>query len=67
MRKIGIKRFIPHEKYAIKYTYDIMLIELEEELQYTDEIFPVCLPKIHDILGDSCIATGWGQRNTGGH
>ncbi|CAD5116088.1 DgyrCDS5016 [Dimorphilus gyrociliatus] len=65
MRKLAIKRFIPHEIYSIKYTYDMMLIELEEDLQYTDEVFPVCLPKDHDILGESCIATGWGQRNTG--
>ena len=40
---------------------DLALLELTTELDYTDEILPVCLPKSEGLPGQNCVTTGWGK------
>ena len=42
---------------------DIMLFKLAEEVEFSDEISPVCLPDPSDELhdGDEMITSGWGR------
>ncbi|KAI1715118.1 trypsin domain-containing protein [Ditylenchus destructor] len=48
-QKFEIKRIIPHEKYLAPLTrqggstYDVALLELEEELTYSKDVRPICL------------------------
>ncbi|KAI1711337.1 trypsin domain-containing protein [Ditylenchus destructor] len=61
------KRMIPHEKYlaplGVGVTYDIALIELEEELTYSKDVRPICLSaKNQEALADRIATTaGWGD------
>ncbi|KAI1711338.1 trypsin domain-containing protein [Ditylenchus destructor] len=67
-QKLKVKGITSHEKYSAPLpnggaTYDIGLIELEEELTYSKDVRPICLSaKNQEALADR-IATiaGWGD------
>uniref|UniRef100_A0A3B3CII7 ST14 transmembrane serine protease matriptase n=1 Tax=Oryzias melastigma TaxID=30732 RepID=A0A3B3CII7_ORYME len=59
-----VKRIITHPSYNdITYDYDIALMELEEPLEFTKTVQPICLPAATHVfpMGMSCWVTGWGQ------
>lgn len=58
-----VKRIITHPSYNdITYDYDIALMELEEPLEFTKTVQPICLPAATHVfpMGMSCWVTGWG-------
>lgn len=60
-----IKAFKIHQQYGEFFVdYDFGLIQLEEELQFTDRIQPVPLPKVGDTnieVGTVVTVSGWGK------
>ena len=40
---------------------DLALLKLQNEIRYTDEISPVCLPDVPGRPGQDCVTTGWGD------
>ncbi len=61
------QRFLLHEEYnEATLDNDIALIELNETIEYNEEIAPVCLPTDQPSVGAICTTTGWGEtRGTG--
>ena len=56
-----------HPRYGSEgHSHDIALLELASELEYSNEILPVCLPRVEGFPDRECITTGWGttKRNT---
>ena len=56
-----------HPRYGSEgNSHDLALLELATELEYSDEILPVCLPRVEGLTDPECITTGWGatKRNT---
>ncbi|XP_038123517.1 suppressor of tumorigenicity 14 protein-like [Cyprinodon tularosa] len=67
MRKL--KRIIIHEFYnSMTFDYDIALLELNEPLEFSNTIQPICLPSSSHVFppGMSCWITGWGAAREGG-
>ncbi|KAI1702725.1 trypsin domain-containing protein [Ditylenchus destructor] len=67
-KKLKIRRLIPHEKYLAVLpgggvTYDVGLIELEEELSYSKDVRRICLSaKNQEALKNKIVTTaGWGD------
>ncbi|XP_058038586.1 serine protease 27-like [Ahaetulla prasina] len=61
--KFAIRQIIPHPKYTANDTmYDIALLELNNTVEFTKYILPMCLPKSSVKFPDntSCWVTGWG-------
>ncbi|RVE62504.1 hypothetical protein OJAV_G00157920 [Oryzias javanicus] len=59
----NVKRIITHSGYNdFNYDYDIALMELEEPLEFTKTVQPICLPAATHVfpMGMSCWVTGWG-------
>jgi len=51
-----------HEKYGEDDAgYDIALIKLSTDVQYSDAVRPVCLPDSSPPDYTSCVAIGWGE------
>ena len=64
-----LKRIISHPDYSqMTFDYDIALLELDEPLEFTNTIQPICLPSHSHIFpaGMSCWVTGWGALREGG-
>ncbi|XP_058038585.1 mast cell tryptase-like [Ahaetulla prasina] len=62
-KKFAIRRIIPHPKFtANDFVYDIALLELNNTVEFTKYILPMCLPKSSVKFPDntSCWVTGWG-------
>ncbi|XP_041096810.1 suppressor of tumorigenicity 14 protein homolog isoform X2 [Polyodon spathula] len=49
MITIGVKRFILHPQYDGRYDYDMALLELDQEISYSDTVRRVCLPCTKDV------------------
>ena len=50
-----------HPRYGReRNSHDLALLELATELEYSDEILPVCLPRVEGVPDPECITTGWG-------
>ena len=62
---LTVSDIVEHEDYgASGYTNDIMLLRLNEPVQYTAEISPVCLPELGFTPESDhiqCYTTGWGR------
>lgn len=65
---VGLKRIIVHPEYSPpnKY-YDIALMELDHDVEFSKYVFPSCLWSKPDIaeLGTSATVTGWGALHEG--
>ncbi|KAJ8378927.1 hypothetical protein AAFF_G00232920 [Aldrovandia affinis] len=64
-----IKNIITHQDYnQMTFDYDIALLELQEPLEFTNTIHPICLPDHTHIFspGLPCWVTGWGTLREGG-
>ena len=49
-----------HEQYSSNAGYDIALIKLKDNVNFTDRITPVCLPNGRlETEGDAGIVIGW--------
>ena len=63
----SVTNIIPHPKYIDGLSYnDIALLELDQELHFSDHIFPVCLPNQANPNSDhrmhqATTLTGWGE------
>jgi len=58
----GIKTIIMHENYGQDDAgYDIALLELSRDLQYSDAVLPVCLPDGPPPDYANSVAIGWGE------
>ncbi|XP_047454013.1 suppressor of tumorigenicity 14 protein homolog [Mugil cephalus] len=69
VQRRNIKRIISHEDYnRMTFDYDIALLELEEPLEFTNTIQPICLPAPSHVFpaGMACWVTGWGALREGG-
>ncbi|XP_071530484.1 chymotrypsin-2-like [Panulirus ornatus] len=64
---LSARRIIRHEDYNdFTFENDIALIELSQEVTFTDKIRPICLAKNEDIpFGGRVVATGWGTLQLG--
>ena len=58
---IAMKRYIVHKDFNDKtFNNDIALVELEDDVLFTDHVSPICLPTT-DVPGETiCFMTGWG-------
>ncbi|XP_032092138.1 serine protease 27-like [Thamnophis elegans] len=66
-KKFGIQQIIPHPNYSANDTmYDIALVELNDTVDITKYILPMCLPESSVKFPDntSCWITGWGRTDT---
>lgn len=64
-----VKRIISHPDYnQMTFDYDIALLELDEPLEFSNTIQPICLPSSSHVFatGMSCWVTGWGALREGG-
>ncbi|EDS29228.1 proclotting enzyme [Culex quinquefasciatus] len=64
---VGVEKVIPHADFSMVTTYnDIALVKLNESVNYTEFVSPVCLPvaepvKTLDTDGLRFMAAGWGN------
>ncbi len=69
---MDIKRFVKHPRYKARMAYyDLAVITLETSVNFTNEIYPICLPNqpfegIDHFAGDLVILTGWGLEKRNG-
>lgn len=61
-----VKQIVENGKYIggpYGFDYDYVLLELFDNLNYTDKIQPIQLPKSTDefIEGTRCLTSGWGE------
>eukprot|EP00928_Gymnodinium_smaydae_P046557 TRINITY_DN31018_c0_g1_i1.p1 TRINITY_DN31018_c0_g1~~TRINITY_DN31018_c0_g1_i1.p1 ORF type:complete len:398 (+),score=14.83 TRINITY_DN31018_c0_g1_i1:104-1297(+) len=64
-----VRRIVTHHKYEPRQVrYDFALLELDEVVEFSDCIGPVCLPEADEDAtpGSKCIITGWGSTHDGG-
>ncbi|XP_063055809.1 suppressor of tumorigenicity 14 protein homolog [Engraulis encrasicolus] len=69
VQRRSIKTIVPHPHYnTMTFDYDIALLELQEPLEYTNLISPVCLPAKSHVFpaGMPCWVTGFGKLREGG-
>ena len=68
----SVINIIQHPKYVDDLSYhDIALLELDQELTFSDYIFPICLPSQPNHNSDhrmhqAATLTGWGRSEVGG-
>lgn len=48
-KTVGVKQLILHPQYNKDYDYDMALLELAQEISYSDTVRPVCLPCTQDV------------------
>lgn len=66
-QRFQIKRIINHPKYnKSSYYYDIALIELDKEIDFTEFVRPIRLWVHEDIPYDTAYAMGYGSTEFGG-
>ncbi|KAM7312955.1 chymotrypsin-like protease CTRL-1 [Ixodes scapularis] len=58
-----VKEICHHRNYTPPHTNDLIIITLKEEVNFTDTISPVCLPKSMEEAApnSSAFVTGWGR------
>jgi hypothetical protein len=64
----GARKKVVHPKYNF-YTYenDLALVQLDQPLQFSPHVAPICLPPDNiDLVGRNATVTGWGRLNEGG-
>lgn len=66
---IGVAAIHQHPRYDyIEHDYDISILELEDELEFSDAIGAIALPELNQEVEDGADATvtGWGVTDWGG-
>jgi len=61
---IDVLRVIPHPQFVWTndvIDYDIALLELWEDIPWSQTIKPVCLTRAEPTDGQQCVVTGWGD------
>ncbi|XP_076016850.1 suppressor of tumorigenicity 14 protein homolog isoform X2 [Genypterus blacodes] len=69
VQRRALKNIIPHPDYSpMNFDYDIALLELSQPLEFSNTIYPICLPARTHVFpaGMSCYVTGWGTLREGG-
>lgn len=64
-KKINVERIINHENYNTRtQDYDVALLELSENLEFSDSIKPIALPNDNEMtnVGTMCLVSGWGDK-----
>ena len=62
-KRFLLKRIIPHPDYVFTYIThsDVALLELRDEIEYSESVRPICLPNGRQPShGERCHITGWG-------
>ncbi|XP_053515462.1 suppressor of tumorigenicity 14 protein isoform X2 [Artibeus jamaicensis] len=65
----GLKRIISHPSFNdFTYDYDIAVLELEQPVEYSNTVRPICLPSSTHVfpVGKAIWVTGWGHTYEGG-
>lgn len=71
---VGIERIIVHENYNPRHkehTDDIALIRLDREIQFSEDVAPICLPVEESVRNRNITGTwdaksvGWGVSESG--
>ena len=54
--------YLINKHYSVVLVGDIALLHTTEEIIFTDNISPICLPSEENtpVAGDICINSGWG-------
>ena len=67
-RIIPVKQIHQHSEYNSQtFNKDISLLELAEEITFSDKVRPVCLPRGNDAYADvDALVSGWGTLKSGG-
>ena len=61
-RKIGITNWFIHPDFDPSiYKNDIALVRLSEDVRYSPQISPICLPTEDVAANTMCVVTGWGK------
>ena len=55
--------YIINKHYSVVLVGDVALLHTTEEIIFTDNISPICLPSEENspVAGDICINSGWGS------
>jgi len=63
---VKVKKYIDHELYnPSTIDFDIAILVLEENLQYSDKIQPIEMATQEATDGDNCVVSGWGNQKEG--
>ena len=64
-QKFSIENVILHPEYDIKTGHnDIAIVKLNQEVEWTDTVKPICLPDSNeDNIGDDGYLAGWGYES----
>lgn len=69
VQKRSLKRVITHPSFNdFTFDYDIALLELEQPVEYSSTVRPICLPDTSHVFptGKAIWVTGWGHTYEGG-
>lgn len=69
VQECKLKRIISHPNFNdFTYDYDIALLELEQPVEYSSTVRPICLPDTSHSFppGKAIWVTGWGHTYEGG-
>ena len=55
--------YLINKHYSVVLVGDVALLHTTEEIIFTDNISPICLPSEENspVAGDICINSGWGK------
>lgn len=64
---IDILKNFTHSEYnkTVKENNDIVLLHLAEDIRYSPQVSPVCLPSEDVPVNTMCVTTGWGTGHGG--
>uniref|UniRef100_A0A8D8RCZ6 Venom serine protease 34 n=1 Tax=Cacopsylla melanoneura TaxID=428564 RepID=A0A8D8RCZ6_9HEMI len=69
-QRLKIKDFYVHEEYNTRTAKnDMALVELDEDIVFSDKVMPICLPYHligHNLVGLNVTVLGWGTTSFGG-
>lgn len=59
----NVKEVVIHEDYYGGALFnDVALLVLDEPLDFTEVVGPICLPRQDEIMDErNCVVTGWGK------
>lgn len=63
-RMVNVKRIVIHERWnSYKIDFDYALLELSEPVTFSEQVRPIELPSVNDVIPDEslCQVSGWGN------